>query len=108
MRVQVLSLVHKLKSTSTASVPSSGRNNGGEDRDGDLVVSAEEFVRFAGGEYEATEAAQGRLRRVLQLAGEKEGVTLEAAFGALDKVRFAFFRRGAQTQEPSGTPLRSV
>lgn len=85
---QVLSLVHKLKSTSTPS-SSSGRNdriNGGEDRDGDLVVSAEEFVRFVGGEYEATEAAQGRLRRVLQLAGEKEGVTLEVAFGALDKV----------------------
>lgn len=47
-------------------------------------------MRFVGGEYEATEAAQGRLRRVLQLAGEKEGVTLEAAFGALDKVRLAF------------------
>ncbi|CAN0507401.1 unnamed protein product, partial [Ectocarpus sp. 8 AP-2014] len=31
------------------------------------------------------EAAQGRLRRVLQLAEEREGVTLEAAFGALDK-----------------------
>eukprot|EP00903_Cladosiphon_okamuranus_P007182 g6974.t1 len=81
---QVLSLVHKLKSTST---PNSfaGRNNGGDGSDGDLIVSAEEFVRFIGGEYEATEAAQGRLRRVLQLAGEKEGVTLEAAFGALDK-----------------------
>lgn len=78
-------MVYKLKSTSTPS-SSSGRNNGDEDRDGDLIVSAEEFVRFVGGEYEATEAAQGRLRRVLQLAGEKEGVTLEAAFGALDKV----------------------
>lgn len=77
---QVLSLLQKLKSGSG----SGGRDGDG---DGDLVVSAEEFVRFVGGEYEATEAAQGRLRRVLQLAGEKEGVTLEDAFGALDKVQ---------------------
>lgn len=81
---KVLSLVRRLKSVSA---PQSSRRNsshGGDD--GDLVVSAAEFVRFIGGEYEATEAAQGRLRRVLQLAEEKEGVTLEAAFGALDKV----------------------
>lgn len=47
-------------------------------------------MRFVGGEYEATEAAQGRLRRVLQLAEERDGVTLEAAFGALDKVWIVF------------------
>ncbi|CAM9603690.1 unnamed protein product [Ectocarpus sp. 12 AP-2014] len=77
-RDQVISLARKLKSSSSFS----GRGNC---VDSELVVSAEEFVRFAGGEYEATEAAQGRLRRVLQLAEEREGVTLEAAFGALDK-----------------------
>ncbi|CAN0395205.1 unnamed protein product, partial [Ectocarpus sp. 8 AP-2014] len=77
-RDQVISLARKLTSSSSFS----GRDNG---VDSELVVSAEEFVRFVGGEYEVTEAAQGRLRRVLQLAEEREGVTLEAAFGALDK-----------------------
>lgn len=59
----------------------------GEGADDGLLVSAEEFVRFVGGEYGAAEAAQGRLRKVLTLAEEKEGVTLEAAFGGLDKAR---------------------
>lgn len=73
---QVLSLVRKLKRVRAGST----------DDGGDLLVSAEEFVSFVGGEYEAAEAAQGRLRRVLKLAGEKEGISLEGAFGALDKV----------------------
>lgn len=51
-----------------------------------MVISAEEFVRFVGGEYEAAEAAQARLRKVLSVAEAREGITLEAAFGALDKV----------------------
>lgn len=59
---------------------------GSTDDGGDLLVSAEEFVSFVGGEYEAAEAAQGRLRRVLNLAEEEEGISLEGAFGALDKV----------------------
>lgn len=50
-------------------------------------MSAEDFIRFVGGGYDAAEAARGRLRRVLELVQEKEGVSLEAAFGALDKVR---------------------
>ena len=64
---------------------------------GDLLVSAEEFVRFAGGEYEETEAAQARLRKVLTAAEERGGVTLGDTFGAFDKVssgRIAGFRRG--------------
>lgn len=53
----------------------------------EMVLSVEEFVQFVGGEYEAADAAQARLRNVLTLAEEREGVTLEAAFEALDKVR---------------------
>lgn len=89
----MFSLVRKLKKNSgglavdTVSTPEKRVLNE-EGADGNLLVSAEEFVRFVGGEYEAAEAAQGRLRKVLTLAEEKDGVTLEAAFGALDKVRY--------------------
>lgn len=92
---KVLSLVRKLKKKSSGGGPVVDNASSlsekcvleeGADDDG-LIVSAEEFVRFVGGEYEAAEAAQGRLRKVLTLAEEKEGVTLESAFGALDKAR---------------------
>lgn len=94
---KVLSLVRKLKKSSggnslaadeALSSPEKRVPKEGADDDGSLLVSAEEFVRFVGGEYEAAEAAQGRLRKVLTLAEEKEGVTLESAFGALDRVRY--------------------
>lgn len=52
----------------------------------DLLVSAEEFVNFVGGGYDPMEAAEGRLRRVLALAEEQDGISLQDAFGALDKV----------------------
>lgn len=86
---------------------STGRQHGNDagdanNDDREIVVGAEEFVRFIGGEYEGTEAAQGRLRRVLQLAEEKEGVTLEAAFGALDKVRFVLPRASIQRLAMTG------
>lgn len=90
---KVLSLVRNLKKSSGGSLAvgnasSSEKRVLGEGADDDgLLISAEEFVRFVGGEYEAAEAAQGRLRKVLTLAEEKEGVTLEAAFAALDKAR---------------------
>lgn len=53
---------------------------------GESVISAEEFVRFIGGGYDAVEAAEGRLRKILSLLQEKEGISLEEAFGALDEV----------------------
>lgn len=95
VKTKVLSLVRKLKTKSSGGgpavdhAPSSSEKRVLEEGadDGGLIVSAEEFVRFVGGEYEAAEAAQGRLRKVLTLAEEKEGVTLESAFGALDKAR---------------------
>lgn len=97
---KVLSLVRKLKKSSGGNSiaadnePSSNEKRvakeGADDDGGGLLVSAEEFVRFVGGEYEAAEAAQGRLRKVLTLAEEKEGVTLESAFGALDRVRYCW------------------
>lgn len=79
-----MSLVRKIDNISSGQ-QNQGRLKARPDTD-DMLVSAEAFVRFVGGEYEAVEAAQGRLRKVLALAEEKEGVTLEDAFGALDKV----------------------
>ena len=92
----MLSLVRKLKKNSGAlavdAASSSEKRVLEEGADDNPLVSAEEFVRFVGGEYEAAEAAQGRLRKVLTLAEEKDGVTLEAAFGALDKVSCGWVR----------------
>lgn len=51
-------------------------------------MNIEEFIRFVDGGYDAVEAAEGRLRKILRLVGEKEGISLEDAFGAFDKVRY--------------------
>lgn len=72
------------------------------------MVSAEEFVRLVGGEYEATEAAQGRLRKVLTLAEEVEGVTVEDAFSALDKVSATSECPGPQLEESASRRMCGV
>lgn len=82
MTTQIFALVRRLVKNAD-SAPTSAENTAAES---DMVVSAEEFVRFVGGEYGAAEAAQARLRKVLCVAEAREGITLEAAFGALDKV----------------------
>lgn len=95
MAIQIFSLVRRLAKNS-GSLPASAENTGDKS---DMVLSAEEFVRFVGGEYEAAEAAQARLRKVLSVAEAREGITLEAAFGALDKVVLSHARQlGAVTR----------
>lgn len=83
LSTKVFALLRKLKRSHGAKTTENT-----DTRENELFVSAEEFVHFVGGGYDPTEAAEGRLRKVLALAEEKDGISLQDAFGALDEVRF--------------------